>query len=329
MTSNENLIIIPNAGSIDDDQLSNYHDISEINYYQRGYELLSLLQEIGAVTFDRENKLTLSNFYVNGRENKKTVSRLLGYIAEGIIVRECNNDPSANMKWANYARRMCKLRSDDNYLDSISYEEIYPEDPNNYVAIGTGFSSTRYGKHSWAYSPTHCRDICWIHEDNSSQLLTVDDLHVVNQRFAGLQVKVSSSSLARYVTNYFREKTYHELYPVVYFDLGDDFYDTRDRIYNLGSYEVKPQTIFSDDVNFQGYSMLSRDEVLEMMLVRGKDIAPEIHSELIWHKYTLEKVVNEDISLDELMDDDVLTAIIIEYISKSIEPQSPIILMSK
>ena len=327
MASSETLIIIPNAGSIDD---TNYNYISGINYSRRGSELLSLLQGIGAVEFDRENKFIFSNFYVNGSDGKKTVYRLLGYIAEGIIVRECNDDLDINRKWADYARRMWKFDSDNSLLSSISYEELYPEDPDKYIAVGTGFSSTRYGVHKWAYNSTNCRDICWIHEDNDGrQLMTIDDLHIVNQRFAGLQVKVSSSSSGTYVTNYFKNKTYHELYPVVYFDLGEDFHVTRDKIYNLGSYEVKPQTIFSDDVNFQGYSRLSRDEILEMMLVQGKYIAPEIHDELMWHKYTLTKVINENISLDQLMDGDILTALIIEYITKSIEYQSPIILVSK
>lgn len=329
MASTQALIIIPNAGNIDDNRSSSYNYISGINYYKRGSELLSLLQGIGAVEFDRENKLVLSSFHVNGKDGKKTIYRLLGYIAEGIIVRECNNDLDTNRKWADYSRRMWEFESSASLLNSISYEELYPENPDEYIAIGTGFSSTRHGTYKWAYNPINCRDICWIHENNDGrQLLTIDGLHRANQRFAGLQVKVSSSSSARYVTDYFKKTTYHELYPVVYFDLGEDFYLTRDRIYNLSSDEVRPQTIFSENVTFQGYSRLSRDEILEMMLIRGKDVAPEIYEELMFYKDILPEVINGGINIDQLMDGDVLTALIIEYVSKSLESQSPIILMS-
>ena len=49
--------------------------------------MLKLLQDIGAVVFDANNRLVLSAFFTNN-EQKGSLSRILGYAAEGVVVRE-------------------------------------------------------------------------------------------------------------------------------------------------------------------------------------------------------------------------------------------------
>jgi hypothetical protein len=339
MINSDTLIVVPDLEDIKDYEEHNYKKINSINYYQRGSELLELLREVGAVTFNENNILVISSFFKNiidGNAKGGHVSRLLGYVTEGIIVRDCNNDLSRNRKWANYARKLketpksldLNLDSIWRFITSVVYESL-SENPDSYIAVGTGFSSTKNGEKSWIYNHISDRDICWIHKNNDGrQLLTVDDLQKVNQRFAGLQVKVSCANTGSYVTNYFKSKPYYGLYPVVYFDLGNDFHKTRDRIYYLSSDDVKPQTIFSNDVDFEGYTRPSRDKIIEMMLVRGKDIAPDLHEELLWHKYTLSQILSGRINLDELANEKVLTGLITEYVGNSLENPSPIIIAS-
>ena len=50
---------------------------------------------------------------------------------------------------------------------------------------------------------------------------------------AGLQIKASIKSSAFYIPEYFCRKAYYNIYHVVYFDLGDDFDTTRQKLLDL------------------------------------------------------------------------------------------------
>ena len=146
------------------------------------------------------------------------VAKMLGYTAEGIVVRECNSDPSKNTKWANIARL---LREDYNQLSNLIKQIFwYPflQNPNKYRAIGTGLAKTRNFKNTSWYGIQSDRDICWIDSARGAiELLTPENITAGKRKNAGIQLKVSSGRLGHYVTNYFKRKPYYELYPVVYF----------------------------------------------------------------------------------------------------------------
>jgi len=116
-----------------------------------------MLRELGAITFDPDNRLILSSFFTNNKPS--AVSRLLGYAAEAIIVRECNQSVDKNRQWANYARKnrqeKCLFKS---AVKSIFYNQFLAN-PDNFTAVGTGFASTQNGNHSELYSQTSDRDI--------------------------------------------------------------------------------------------------------------------------------------------------------------------------
>lgn len=327
MFGQESLIILPTSKSISYGDNDNYQQASNLdtsNYYGAGRNLLKLLQEIGAVVFDANNRLVLSTFFT---KNQKTgaVSRILGYVAEGIVVRECNGNPTKNKTWANYAR---KLKKDSNpviqFLKTIFYEPFL-ENPDDYIAIGTGFANTKT-EYSHIYNPISDRDICWVSQYNDAkQLLTLKGTQSNKQRLAGLQLKVSLGTDGNYVTNYFKNKPFFHLYPVVYFDLGNDFYKVRNNLMNLGSSRVKPNTLFSDDVDYGNYS---RGDILEMMLIRGKDVDPSLHDELLFYKHLLSKILSGKHSLSDLGNDSVLISLIIEYVGNNLRSPSPIVNIS-
>jgi hypothetical protein len=129
---NKVIVVVTNANSlvsteswqpIDEIKNSPSLDIIKLN---RGSELLGLLEEIEAVTFDCQGKLTLSSFFTSDRQhNNNKVAQLLGYLAEALIVRSCNSDINENRKWANYARRCSQLTVDT---------------PDDYIAVGAGLA---------------------------------------------------------------------------------------------------------------------------------------------------------------------------------------------
>ncbi len=107
MATNETYIILPDPNSINLSEEFSCKSIQSLENSKYGSELLDVLCQVGAVSFNCENKLALSNFFLN-HPNYNNASRLLGYVAEGIIVRECNQNLAKNRIWANYARRLKK-----------------------------------------------------------------------------------------------------------------------------------------------------------------------------------------------------------------------------
>ncbi|MFI3197156.1 MAG: hypothetical protein QX196_02420 [Methylococcaceae bacterium] len=106
-------------------------------------------------------------------------TRLIGNIAEALIVKYCNDYPEVNRTLATYAR--FGIREHKNM--------------DNYVAIGTALQDTKsnYGQH---YNPNDTqRDIIWIDKtDKENQLLCVGGNSRAG-KVAGLQVKASHDGL--------------------------------------------------------------------------------------------------------------------------------------
>lgn len=82
--------------------------------------------------------------------------RLLGKVAEAVIVRNCIDDPQLNRTWISKAR---KNRTSQRIADTFH-------------AIGTGLNSTKK-RYPHKYSPSDPqRDIIWINNDGECALVS-------------------------------------------------------------------------------------------------------------------------------------------------------------
>ena len=189
---------------------------------------------------------------------------------------------------------------------------------DRYKAIGTGFIKTAKD-HGHLFYPLSDRDICWISEFNDAkELLSVQGVKLNKRTNAGLQIKASIKSNAFYIPQYFCQKSYYNIYPVVYFDLGDDFDMTRQKLLDLrtgkiSNTKMSEESILNPKISFDGFS---DSEIIEVMLTRGKDIDPSLHDELRFYKHTLTELALNRINLFDLNDDNVIISLITEYLAR-------------
>jgi hypothetical protein len=174
-----------------------------------GYNLLEILtQELGLVDVDEAGLLT--HRIVSTLDPHVATMRVLGKIAEALIVKECDENIFANRKWGMYARGG---QRPSHGLD-------------HFKAVGTGLNSTKR-MYPTKYSAGNTqRDILWIHK----QALITELKHMAyggtnHCMSAGLQVKVSTNGM-HYVLPDLKVGRYETA--LVYFDLANDF----DRVAN-------------------------------------------------------------------------------------------------
>ncbi|MCK9606212.1 MAG: hypothetical protein M0R33_07140 [Methylomonas sp.] len=223
ITPDSRLVIckkLPN-GSID------HSIIQSLEQWQRGHrnfelirhgyadELLGILTEdLGLVSVDENGLLRSRILIVNSEEEVRgAIMRILGKIAEAMIVRNCHNDIYANRRWGQIARRGTVLH---HTLDQ-------------YLAIGTGLESTRL-KYFQKYRPNDPqRDVIWIHcRTNRRELQTLIGGRPAGYS-AGLQMKVSMNGFQYIYRTDIRRAKYEV--PLVYFDLCNDYYQLANAIY--------------------------------------------------------------------------------------------------
>lgn len=289
-------------------------------YYARTKKLFNLLEDAEVICFDcRTNIYKFMPFMESDNPDQKLIiGKMLGYTAEAMVVRECNSDVSKNAKWANIARL---LREDKNPITNFVKKIFwYPflQNPNNYHAIGTGLATTKNTQdlRGW-YSRQSERDICWIDSATKvRELLVPKNITTGKLKNAGIQLKVSTKSDGRYVTQYFKNPSVHTLYPVVYFDLGGDFDKVKHKLLNLSASDVRTNSLFSDNVEFS--EKISRSDIVEMMLCRGLDVDKSLHEELLYYKSIFHELASGKIKLRHLRNDDkVISGLIIDYAGKN------------
>lgn len=227
-----------------------------------GTELLDLLtNDLGIVTVDNE-KLKLQYVKPGQRKdvNVNTESmKLLGRLAEALIVRRCNKDIRKNRVWASYARRGREVASLDKY-----------------IAIGTGLNSTKNNKlYHTKYSPSDTqRDIIWVKKDDPMKELQMGTIRNQGYR-VGLQVKVSQNgaSVVKSLLNPELNDMKYEV-PIVYFDLKGDFFRVAENL--------RKETILYAKRNWE----------IGVDIIAGRDIDPELHDTLL-HFHPLVKELLE------------------------------------
>lgn len=194
-----------------------------------GASLLDVLTKENYLTLDKTGAPTLK-FYSTGN-HQGDATKLLGSIAEALIVQECNNNSEFNRDLAKHARGGSKL---SNF-------------PDGYIAIATGSYQTKI-KHRQHYNPNDTqRDIIWV--DKNDVTLQLDSLSLNRSkssvRPAGIQVKASYDyrNVLRNIEQY--------SYPIVYFDMNNDWDYLHATIANLNR-----------DMGDRAISLVRHDDVL-------------------------------------------------------------------
>lgn len=241
----------------------------ELMRHAYGREMLDILtDELGLVTVDDDGLLRSKIIVVNSEEDVRgAVMRLLGKIAEGLIVRNCNSEVHANRRWGQIGRRG---RYPHRTLD-------------NYLAIGTGLETTRY-RHFQKYRPNDTqRDVIWVHRTQMRRELQMLEDGKRADISAGLQLKVSMDGF-QYVYRRDITRAKYEV-PMVYFDLCNDYYKLTNAIYQAKQEVwIGVDIVRGKDVDPALHDILCSYWWLAEQLVRGK--------------MTLQDLVRDDVLFD-------------------------------
>lgn len=166
-----------------------------------------LVEETGLISFDR-NKAVFRELILR-QPPHDYVMRLLGKVAEAVIVQRCHRDPEINQRWFRIARR----------------KNTPINQASNYRAIGTGLATTKR-LIPRRYNPFDTQnDIVWI-DDQERYALTSGSTSLTGT-YAGLQSKVSGDGL-KYVWEDICSSRYEV--PMVYFGINGDFDKIAERI---------------------------------------------------------------------------------------------------
>ncbi|HFG2057605.1 TPA: hypothetical protein ACGF4V_001848 [Vibrio cholerae] len=162
-----------------------------------GKTLLDVLLEESYISED----LVLKHIFTGNAHADAT--RLIGSIAESLVVNLCNTYPEVNRTLGMYAR----------------FGQRPHKSLDSYVAVATGsMRAKNYFRQHYNPSDTQ-RDIIWVEKDNSeNQLLCIRSGSSSSAKPAGLQVKASHDGL-----NYVLPTIQNYHYPVLYFDLNGDW----------------------------------------------------------------------------------------------------------
>lgn len=186
-------------------------------------------------------------------------TRLIGSIAESLVVKLCNSDPEVNRILGMYAR-----------FGQRSHKKL-----DDYVAVATG-SMRAKNYFSQHYNPCDTqRDIIWVERDNTSnQLLCISQNNNVGAKPAGLQVKASHDGV-RYVVPTIQD--YH--YPVLYFDLNGDWGEVQKAVL---SQHQSATLVNPDEIQHEIKHILKGYFDIVIALVRGEVTIEHVIQESKW-----------------------------------------------
>lgn len=158
-----------------------------------------MVEDTGIIYFDA-NKAAFCSVLEHCSQDR--LMNLLGNIGEAIIVHRCHDDNGINHKWLSIA--MMAPMSENNVAD--------------YIAVGTGFKSTRK-QHPNVYNPNDTQnDIIWI-DDYEKKVIRFELKGNVGS-YAALQVKASTDGI-HYILPDLLKRRYSV--PLVYYPINNDF----------------------------------------------------------------------------------------------------------
>ncbi|KEI05963.1 hypothetical protein IG390_15205 [Clostridium phage CWou-2020b] len=201
--------------------------------------------------------------------------RLLGKIAEAVVVKRCNEDCNQNRRWGLYARQGKRLHKS---LD-------------NFFAVGTGLLTTK-NKYPQKYNFTdQHRDIIWLNKENPAEELCQITNSNNSAISAGIQLKVSQNGLQYLYRSEIETRKYEV--PLVYFDLNNDFYTIANKIYADGlDVKIGVNFIRGKDIDIECHEMLLAFYPLVYELISGRmTIEKLIDNKLLFN--TLKKEILE------------------------------------
>lgn len=201
-----------------------------------------LIDQTGTIQFDENGPRLAMALSAN---IKDSAMRLLGRIAEAVIVRRCNEGPDINYKYFNKARQVSS----------------WHKTADKYKAIGTGLLTTQQ-LYPGKYNPTDPqRDIVWIGKDG--KLAFSGGGTKIAGTVAGLQIKVSTVGKDYILDDLLRQR--YEV-PMVYFPINNDFdylagklYEKHATVEQYGY--VRPLVIDKDFINVKSIDPGAFDEV--------------------------------------------------------------------
>lgn len=295
MYENELIIAVKNGeGRIIAEQpyyefLNGKKNIEILNYYT-GQKLFDILyDELGMIKYE-ENKLMIK--VLLELNPMQTVMKILGKIAEAVIVRRCNEDEELNKKWLSIARgKKTKRKTADKFK-----------------AVGTGLKSTQQ-LYPNIYNPFDTqRDVVWVDNNGMMAIIKTSSVSGMN---AGLQIKVSRNGMGYFFRDLCNMR--YEI-PVVYFDICND-YDNVMRNLWINRYQssspnqyipLEEKFVKASAIDYYGYQEVCYYEELVMALVQNK-ITPD---DLLNHEITMQSKTLKDAlitaSLSELPINNIL-----------------------
>lgn len=183
------------------DYKKNPHWTILAEYY--GKSFLELLDDEEKITTDYKKELILKTEVItNSKETSRDIgTKLIGRIAESLVVKRCNEDRDLNRYLAMYSRfGKHKVKSLDKY---------------SAVALGSMVTKRKYNRYYNPGSTQH--DVIWVDNYNPIQQLLCMSSTPRSGQAAGIQVKVSSNM------NYVIKNSENYKCPILYFDLEDDW----------------------------------------------------------------------------------------------------------
>ncbi|UIY55591.1 MULTISPECIES: hypothetical protein [Burkholderia] len=216
------IIVEDDSGEVRHSQsLSDYFQKPNINILSATYgsTLLDILVEESYIS----STLQLNQIFTGNPNADAT--RMIGSIAECLVVDICHKHPEANRLLGMHAR-----------FGSRPSQKL-----DEYVAVATGSMRAKrlYQQH---YNPSDTqRDVIWVEKKNTqNQLLCISNNNSISAKPAGLQIKASHDGV-RYVLPTIQN--YH--YPVLYFDLDGDWAKVREAMIdnNINCHLINPDSI--------------------------------------------------------------------------------------
>ncbi|KHL95882.1 hypothetical protein QW71_09750 [Paenibacillus sp. IHB B 3415] len=190
--------------------------------------------------------------FVLGIDKEETTMRLMGHIAEAIIVSRCGNNPQLNREYATYARKGKKV----------------VRTPDKFIAIGTGHHKTKL-KYASKHNPNHTQnDVIWINKENPEiELLEINN-NSPGGKTAALQIKASNLK-SDYIVNEIKKDKY--TVPIIYFGMKDNYSKIKRKLKEYNKF---------DHMNFVDVRDIDEDaheEFLEYKSIVDKLISGELN----------------------------------------------------